>query len=802
MRTSKTFWPLLLCLLVSAGPPQKGEDTGPPFSFIFGPPSLPVSPGQTLATSRRYTPAFGFGWKPGTAVYEDRRWGAIPAPLTAGFVYGRDATFLVDLPDGAYDVTPTLGDALVARDQVAVYAQGKLVASGTNTPAGGAARPTFRVQVKGQLSVRFADLGGDDPYFAVTALDVIPAAIVPASVNSVAIDPAWLAIRGDGPYLLDQPGITYTLAADLRTKGTAFVVTAAHVTLDLGGHTVTYDDSPPPSVTNGSFESGTGREAPGWDTSGATAASLAANSNYLFGSQVLRLSNFTAPQRVVSLPVAVPEAGRLYAATVTPAAGNYASSLTLSVVDSVTGDVLANAVSRSVSRGISAVATFLPKTTNPVRLRIDVAPPDGQADSMDLDEATLAYAYDYGVVATQAPADEVLALPNLGQAAQKAYKGAADFTVRNGNVVQGAGRGYGATALFCKTIPGVTIDGVGLAVSGVDSLGVYADHATDHVTVKNSTVRHSTVNITDRLQDFAAVSLNGVSGPIEVSGNHVLGAPQIGIMVTDSDQKSPVLVKGNEVRHKAVVTNGYGIVIEAVSNFEVAGNTVITESGRGIDLDGYGAAPTQNGSVHDNTVSVQEGPNREEGTDGSARALRMRNNVDAMGPHRNVRVYNNTFSASTGPGLMRAAFGGRVDYMNPGGRMNDANIVIDGNTFKAVVTTPDENYQAQALDVDGVEPGINLVVSNNVLESNHISLTICGSDQGPVSGVTLNGNTIRKSAEGAARDYTEARVGYWVWGVQGVTLAGTKAEAGAKPLVTFSGTGPRGLTTDWPTVGP
>jgi len=110
-----------------------------------------------------------------------------------------------------------------------------------------------------------------------------------ATTPAIFIDSTWLAARGAGPYVLDQAGATYVLETDLRTAGTALVVGAAGITLDLNGHTVTYGDSAPLNVPNGGFESGTGRNVPGWNLSGAPAATVAPDTSLLFGQQVLRL---------------------------------------------------------------------------------------------------------------------------------------------------------------------------------------------------------------------------------------------------------------------------------------------------------------------------------------------------------------------------------------------------------------------------------------------------------------------------------------------------------------------------------
>ena len=77
-----------------------------------------------------------------------------------------------------------------------------------------------------------------------------------------------------------------------------------------------------------------------------------------------------------------------------------------------------------------------------------------------------------------------------------------------------------------------------------------------------------------------------------------------------------------------------------------------------------------------------------------ARALRLRNNIDAGGPQRDLHVYGNTFVATTGPGLARRAYGVHVSYVNPRGQMDGANVLLEHNTIRAVVTTADPAYRA------------------------------------------------------------------------------------------------------------
>ncbi|KPL01444.1 MAG: hypothetical protein AMK75_04895, partial [Planctomycetes bacterium SM23_65] len=53
------------------------------------------------------------------------------------------------------------------------------------------------------------------------------------------------------PYVLDKPNTTYVLTKDITAKRTAIEVAAPGITLDLGGHTVTYhDETVPKEVFN------------------------------------------------------------------------------------------------------------------------------------------------------------------------------------------------------------------------------------------------------------------------------------------------------------------------------------------------------------------------------------------------------------------------------------------------------------------------------------------------------------------------------------------------------------------------
>src|SRR5262249_9607006 len=156
-----------------------------------------------------------------------------------------------------------------------------------------------------------------------------------------------------------------------------------------------------------------------------------------------------------------------------------------------------------------------------------------------------------------------------------------------------------------------------------------------------------------------------------------------------------VTITHNTIQQNTVVTNGYGIYVAGEQNFEVAYNTVTPTNGRGIIMDGYSQIPVMNGDIHDNYVSVQETYNREyPGAGLEATAFRLRN----FGyPQRDLHIWNNTFIATTGPGLANMAYGARVNYYNPTGAMDNSGIVLENNLIKGIVTTTDTAYDAAAL---------------------------------------------------------------------------------------------------------
>ncbi len=146
----------------------------PPLHFDFGTTQSPVAAGYTGVSTTSYGNHLGYGWQSLSGLVARDR--GTSDPLTRDMVLGPSGTFLVNVPNGTYDVTATLGDPRYGHDRDAIWAEGKEVASGLTTAAGQFLYPTFEVTVAdGQLTLKFVDQGGSDPNFSLCALDIVPA---------------------------------------------------------------------------------------------------------------------------------------------------------------------------------------------------------------------------------------------------------------------------------------------------------------------------------------------------------------------------------------------------------------------------------------------------------------------------------------------------------------------------------------------------------------------------------------------------------------------------------------------------
>jgi PKD repeat protein len=209
---------------------------GAAFHFDLGTNSSPPEPGYVEVPLIAYSSATGYGWQSLTGLKAvDRGTGS---NLTRDLHMGAKATFLVDLPNGAYDVTVGLGDASGKRNPIAILAEGNSLASGLRTEAGQFIQPKFRVQViDGQLNLKIKDTDGSQRKFSLYSLDI--QYVVPLTVDA---GPDQSAAEGSSvPFRGSATGngelaIQWDFGDGNSTSGT---LTPSHTYADNGLYTVT-----------------------------------------------------------------------------------------------------------------------------------------------------------------------------------------------------------------------------------------------------------------------------------------------------------------------------------------------------------------------------------------------------------------------------------------------------------------------------------------------------------------------------------------------------------------------------------
>ncbi len=143
----------------------------------------PVAEGWQRVGQPRYSSSLGYGWESTAGLRGITR--GVADPLTRDFSRGTDQTFLIDLPDGTYQVTAVLGDPARNNDQMEISAEGAVIFESLDAPGRDSVQASFRVTVDdGQLNLRFRDGGGSDPHFALAGLAIDPVAPGQPSVST------------------------------------------------------------------------------------------------------------------------------------------------------------------------------------------------------------------------------------------------------------------------------------------------------------------------------------------------------------------------------------------------------------------------------------------------------------------------------------------------------------------------------------------------------------------------------------------------------------------------------------------
>lgn len=142
--------------------------------YDFGTGTSALAAGYTRVTETTAYTSGAFGWTD-TSGLESRDRSGPADDLKKDFVTHASAarTFKVDLANGNYTVTVTMGDNDFAHDNMVVKANGTTVLADVDNAVGAFTINTFAVTVSGgSLTLEFSDAGGADPSWVVNAISI------------------------------------------------------------------------------------------------------------------------------------------------------------------------------------------------------------------------------------------------------------------------------------------------------------------------------------------------------------------------------------------------------------------------------------------------------------------------------------------------------------------------------------------------------------------------------------------------------------------------------------------------------
>ncbi len=556
------------------------------------------------------------------------------------------------------------------------------------------------------------------------------------------IDQAWLNARGPGPYYLDQANTRYILQTDVSTPGTAFAIIANDVTFDLNGHTITYNNSAPIVVPNGSFEQGTDTAATGWDFSNAPnaqryAGDFFANDVY-DGTQSLKIGpGFSGTQFITGATITL-KANSTYSLTAMFKNGQFASGVSsfVRLVGQNVSKLHEVIWDRGNNRGIQWKETTFTTGAADESYRIVAGAnnPDGLANFFSIiDDIKIQRTKTYGVITGAGQSDAAL-FPELAT-----FGAASNSRITNGLIIQGQDKGSWSPGLY-NNGPDTEFDHLTVYVAGANSsamIGRYASGARVH----HNQITSDVVTIDNR-DGFDGAVIYRING--EIYNNTIVGGPHCGILSMGVQNS----IHDNVISTRSRYTNGFAIMLWNDQGSEVYSNTIrsATEdfSGRGIHVNrkdlGDAVPPTV---VRDNEIYVRElSRNQEYGGAvlGGAYGIQLEKAYD-------VQVLNNQVFA------VAEVTGGYALRLNNYADLADVGVVITGNTFSG--TRTNSSVYAGSLMLTKLGTVNQIDFHDNTLVSNYGWI----GDTSYIDGFDLNNSRLEILGDGA--DFVPVQAHNW-----------------------------------------
>jgi len=565
------------------------------------------------------------------------------------------------------------------------------------------------------------------------------------AANVINIDQAWLDAQGDGPYYLDQQDSTYVLQTDVTIDGTAFVMTANRIVFDLNGNTITYGNSPPITILNGSFEEGTGTAADDWDFTNATTAEryqgeYLANEIY-DGDYSLKFgSGFVGSQSVASTQTILLEPNTTYSLSAMfqnvgdwTGAKGYVKLIGQNVADEF--ETNWNTKNR---RGIQLRETKF--TTGEMggtyAVVAGVENPNGNADfGAFIDDIKVQRTLVYGV-AVGVKSWEASLYPGVSN-----FGVSDDSIVKNGSITQGQDTATFAHGILLRS-KRVEVDSTTITVKGANSSAISGPYVVEAKVHNNTLISNvQTINLRDQ---FDGAVIHRLSG--EIYDNTIIGGPHTGIYAGGENR-----IYNNQISIRSEYTNGFAIMLYNDQGSEVYSNTIDNFSGdfsgRGIHIQRANLNDPLNPTiVRDNTITVRELDNNQEyggAVSGGAYGIQLEAAQD-------VEVYGNQVDAIS---ERAGAYAFRIGIRD----VAKKNIRVYDNVFRAVrvanYDTTNNDVQAASLLIDDMTAANELLFENNILISNQGWI----GNSSYLTGITFTANELRVEGDGVGFEPLQSR---------------------------------------------
>ncbi len=579
---------------------------------------------------------------------------------------------------------------------------------------------------------------------------------------------------------------------DLEFDHTAFVIKGSNIVLDLGGHTITFNNANYSAVPNGDFEQWSGGLPTGWQTLSGTAQQVQAIyfGNYdlsLSGGGVIRSSSFNIKGGKTYLAYAFVKGPSTGTATLRL---RRASDLTILAEKTWGSSTLSRGFASA--GGVDSDLRYKPVEDTAAVLELECA----GTGSFIVGSVDIKPTLDYGVTcgsyynATYHPD-----LPSTG------YWGTTNnITIRNGRLVQGVGRGVRCMGVRYQgqswTFQNLTIE-----MNGVHTDGIYGSYPAG-TTIDTCSILSTSPTVLNRMHGTGGIKIDKPTEVTEIKNSLIEGVPEMGIMIYACiiDGTSSYRFTDNTIRQKETVTEGYAIGISGVENFEIAGNTIEPFQGRGILVDAAtgcstGSKGTVNGVIRDNQIlNLYEVRNPEYDFNAlEAVGIRIRNWGAANQNHKNLKIYGNRITGTTDSSGVHQVYGINATVNAP-----EDSIEIYNNEISVRAEGAGRSAAAIAIQNTKVTGQNHLVIRNNILESNVTLLKFGGNDGENSQGVVFEGNTFRR-IPGLPVIAKPFLYGYWIGKQFDNMLAGnTFADSTLDPSLAenyqFDGTGEKILT--------